>query len=425
MIKLSTATTLVLAVEHIGSGLLILDADERIEYCNTFIVRHSLQSKEQLIGTVITDAFPQLDPALWRRLISQACMQEQPLISLWHETPHLLPLFSYPAQNPEQKKPMLQTVQLFRFCDNAKCEHFGLAIFDSDRTAQASLELNQALHALSRNRDKLDAVNNQLQQANSQLLQSEKLAAIGQLSAGIAHEINNPTSFVASNLNSLGDYVKQLLALVDALPNTAELDLLKREFDYHYIREDINVLLAESADGVGRIKKIISSLRDFSHVDDEHFVLADIGPGIDSTLNVVNNEIKYKAHICNELAPLPLIECIPSQLNQVFMNLLINAAQAIADRGRITLRSGHDAEGVWVEVEDNGCGMSADTVRRIFEPFFTTKPVGKGTGLGLSLSYNIVQKHSGRLTVDSRVGEGTRFRVWLPLRQPQIEGRSA
>jgi two-component system, NtrC family, sensor kinase len=168
-----------------------------------------------------------------------------------------------------------------------------------------------------------------------------------------------------------------------------------------------------------RVKQIIQDLKDFSHVDESTWQMADLEKGMDSTLNVVSNEIKYKAEVVKEYAGLSDVECMPSQINQVFMNLLVNAAQAIEEKGIITIRSGMAGDEVWLEVADSGKGIAPEHLNRIFDPFFTTKPIGKGTGLGLSLSYGIVQKHHGRIEATSELGKGTTMRVWLPLRQEE------
>lgn len=259
-----------------------------------------------------------------------------------------------------------------------------------------------------------------LAQAHSQLMHSEKMAAVGQLAAGVAHEINNPVGFVFSNLGTLAGYVRDLLRIVDAIDDCASLDALrqlKAGIDYAYIRDDVEALIVESEDGIDRIKRIIAALKDFTHQGDDEFREADINRGIETTLKVVNSELKYRAEVVTEFGDIPAVECIASQVNQVVMNLLVNAAHAMNGFGRIVVRTGLSGDNVWIEVEDNGCGMSKDLQARIFEPFFTTKPVGQGTGLGLALSYNIVQKHNGRIDVDSESGRGTRFRVCLPVSQ--------
>jgi signal transduction histidine kinase len=258
-------------------------------------------------------------------------------------------------------------------------------------------------------------------QASQRMMQSEKLAAIGQLAAGVAHEINNPLGFVFSNLKTLGEYVRDLIRIVDEVDTANDLDVvreLKQRLDYEYIRSDVGSLLLESEDGIDRVKTIIGALKDFSHIGEEEFKFTDLHRGLETTLNVVNNELKYKAKVVKEFGDVPLVECIASQINQVALNLLVNAAHAIEQFGQITIRTGHDDGWAWFEVRDTGKGIEPAVLSRIFEPFFTTKPVGKGTGLGLSLSYNIVQKHNGRIEVDSKLGEGTCFRVWLPVSQP-------
>jgi signal transduction histidine kinase len=191
---------------------------------------------------------------------------------------------------------------------------------------------------------------------------------------------------------------------------------LKRQIDIVYLREDVGNLLTESMDGLLRVKRIVQDLKDFSHVDESEKQWADLESGLDSTLNVVWNELKYKADVIKEYGGIPKIMCIPSQLNQVFMNLLMNAVQAIEGHGRITIRTGQEGDNVWVEVEDTGKGIKPEHLDHIFDPFFTTKPVGAGTGLGLSLSYGIVQKHGGHIEVKSNPGKGTTMRVWLPVK---------
>ncbi len=268
-----------------------------------------------------------------------------------------------------------------------------------------------------------------LEEAQHQLLQADKMASIGQLAAGVAHEINNPVGYVSSNLGTLQRNVADLLALIAAYEGheaaldaaaRADLAALKGRLDIDFLREDVVALIEESLSGLTRVKKIVQDLKDFSHVDESEWQWADLHKGLDSTLNIVWNEIKYKAELAKEYGELPEVECQPFQLNQVFMNLLMNAAQAIEEKGVITLRSGRgEGETVWVEVADNGKGIPAENLKRIFDPFFTTKSVGKGTGLGLSLSYSIVQKHNGQIEVYSEVGQGTRFRVSLPIKHAE------
>ncbi|NMF88215.1 ATP-binding protein [Aromatoleum petrolei] len=292
-----------------------------------------------------------------------------------------------------------------------------------DRVRERTAELEQANTTLQAEKLHQETLIRKLEEAHNQLLQSEKMASIGQLAAGVAHEINNPVGFVNSNLGTLQRYADDLLRLLSAYERI-ELDLtseqleeivcIKKEIDAAYLRDDIGDLLNESLDGLQRVKRIVQDLKDFSHVDKAEREWASLEAGLESTLNVVWNEIKYKADVVKEYAQLPQIECFPSQLNQVFMNLLVNAAHAIEDHGRITLRTGYDENQIWVAIEDTGKGIRPEHLSRIFEPFFTTKAVGKGTGLGLSLSYGIVNRHHGHIDVMSELGKGTVFRVVLP-----------
>jgi two-component system, NtrC family, sensor kinase len=205
----------------------------------------------------------------------------------------------------------------------------------------------------------------------------------------------------------------------------ARLANMRAAIDLDFLREDIPVLMSESKEGIARVRHIVQDLKDFSRVDDsQEWVWANLHAGIDSTLNIVANEVKYKADVVKRYGELPDIECLPSQLNQVIMNLVVNAAHAIGDkRGEIAIATGcGDKDTVWIAVSDNGSGIDPAILSRIFDPFFTTKVIGKGTGLGLSLSYGIVQKHGGQIEVDSVPGQGTTFRVTLPMRQSAPAG---
>ncbi|MCC5853839.1 MAG: ATPase [Alkalimonas sp.] len=268
----------------------------------------------------------------------------------------------------------------------------------------------------------------QLQVMQQQLMQADKMAAIGQLAAGVAHEINNPIGYVSSNLQTLADYCHQLIRLIEQLAENLpeeQVQPVLHQHDFDFVRDDFQTLLEESDEGIQRVIEIIRALKDFSHTDEGNFVLADIHHGITTTLSIVNNEIKYKASVELDFASLPEVECIPSQLNQVLLNLLVNACHAIERDGVIVIRTRQQADWVCIEVQDNGKGIAAEHLNHLFEPFFTTKPVGQGTGLGLALSHSIISKHQGRIEVDSVPAEGSCFRVWLPLRQPDSEQQAA
>ena len=283
----------------------------------------------------------------------------------------------------------------------------------------------------------LDAVRSHLREVQEKLLHSERMASIGQLAAGVAHEINNPIGYVHSNLGTLQEYVNNLFGLIElfqsvvhgspgiAAERKAELEQLRRSIDFEFLQHDLPQLLAESREGIDRVRRIVQDLRDFSRADRmESWSLYDLHRGLESTIGIVWNEVKYKAELEREFGALPLVECLPSQLNQVFMNILVNAAQAIEEHGKIRVATGTEGDKVWVEIADNGSGIAPEQLGRIFDPFFTTKPVGKGTGLGLSISYGIVQKHHGEIQVSSTPGAGTTFRIVLPRQQPRSEPAS-
>lgn len=298
-----------------------------------------------------------------------------------------------------------------------------------DMNERASAQMHHLEHLVAQRTTELQQEIDERKQLESQLVQSEKLASLGQLAAGVAHEINNPIGFISSNLGTLEGYFKQLQVVLDAYQSAEEaigsielrehLQTLRKEVELDFLREDTPLLITESKDGINRVGQIVRDLKDFSRADaSQAWQWVNLQTGIDSTLNIVANELKYKADVIKHYQTLPEVECLPSQINQVIMNLIVNAAQAMGpERGTITLSNGVAGEKVWVEVADTGSGIAPEYLQKIFDPFFTTKPVGQGTGLGLSLSYGIVKKHRGDITVRSEVGVGTTFRIELPIRQ--------
>ncbi len=271
------------------------------------------------------------------------------------------------------------------------------------------------------------ALNRKLENAQNQLLQAEKMASIGQLAAGVAHEINNPIGFVTSNMGTLGTYLGELFAIVDAAEaaeagtshpeDFAAVRAARAACDFNFLRQDIGQLLNETREGLERVRKIVQDLKDFSRVGEVAWQWADLHQGLDATLNIVRNEIKYHCTIVKHYGTLPQVYCLPPQLNQVFMNLLLNAGQAIEGKGEITISTeavGDDA--VRISIADTGRGIPPEHLNRIFDPFFTTKPVGQGTGLGLSLAWGIVRRHGGCIEVSSTPGHGSTFTITLPVR---------
>lgn len=296
---------------------------------------------------------------------------------------------------------------------------------------------SEGLKARLRVGERIIRLEDQYKKANIQLFHSEKMASIGQLAAGVAHEINNPTGFISSNLKTLTDYQGDIkgillqyrslmaelsdLAAKNKLPSSIASQLvritdLEEDADIDFILDDIMDLIGDCQEGSDRIKKIVIDLKDFAHPGEEKKQLANINEGIESTLNVINNELKYKTTLKKEYGELPLVMCYPQKLNQVFMNLFINASHAIDEHGGISIITQADNEFVKIIISDTGCGIPLDLVSRIFDPFFTTKEVGKGTGLGLNIAFNIIRQHDGTINVESEVGKGTSFIINLPVK---------
>lgn len=281
---------------------------------------------------------------------------------------------------------------------------------------------------LVRRNAELTNLNQQLSMTQDQLMQSEKLASIGHLAAGVAHEINNPIGYIFSNFSTLEIYIDSLLEILNAYEKmeqdqfsakaARELHTVRKNIDIAYLKEDIPALMRESREGISRVRKIVQDLKDFSRADTAaQWQWANLHQGIDSTLNIVNNEIKYKANIVKSYGVLPDVECLPSQINQVVMNLVVNAAHSIqGSQGTISITTKVVAQDVHIEIADTGAGIAPENLSRIFDPFFTTKPVGQGTGLGLSLAYGIIQKHHGDILVSSVLGKGTTFTLRLPIK---------
>jgi signal transduction histidine kinase len=349
-------------------------------------------------------------------------------------------LKSQPCENcPVQKsldtgKPAHNIIPVAMPDGNAVCwlEVFSFPIIDE--TTGETISVVEFIRDITDRRHAEEKLNNaysELKQMHIQLLQSEKMASIGQLAAGVAHEINNPTGYVLSNLSSLQKYFETLTEFVGIQTETLKkistdggdgaADILetlaekRKMWRIDYIMEDTGQLIDETIEGSMRIKQIVQNLRSFSHIDESESKPADINAGLESTLAVIWNELKYKATVMRDYGDIPLTECNLGQLNQVFMNLLINAVHAIEEHGQIIIKTRCDESTITVSVSDTGCGIPPEKISRIFEPFFTTKEVGKGTGLGLSIAYDIVKKHNGEIKVESEPGKGTTFTVSIPV----------
>ena len=272
-----------------------------------------------------------------------------------------------------------------------------------------------------------------------QLYQSDKMASVGQLAAGVAHEINNPTGFVNSNLKTLSGYIHDIKDLMSCYASImkaledgedglkpiapqlfakyAETRDIEQKADIDYVIDDIEDIINDCLEGTGRIKKIVADMKEFAHPGEDDMKLVNINKGLDTTLNVIQNEIKYKAEVVKEYGDLPSVLCYPQQLNQVFMNILVNAAQSIEGEGEIKIQTRTDDEWVEIRISDNGSGIEPENLPQIFDPFFTTKDVGEGTGLGMNVAYNIIRKHNGTIEAQSEVGEGTVFIIRIPRQE--------
>jgi len=296
-------------------------------------------------------------------------------------------------------------------------------------------ELNQKLEEIVLRRTKvindknqqLEAANKSIKETQSKLMHSDKMASVGLLAAGVAHEINNPMSFIISNVEILEEYSLQFQALISlyqqmSLEEGDKSNLLyiiqefENKIDLTFIQEDLPGLIKDTKEGTNRVKDIVKGLKEFSHADQvNHFSMSNLNDCIESTLKVVNNEIKYHCDIRTSLNDLPPTYCASGQIKQVILNLLINAGHAITDKGVIEIGSNLINNQIEISIKDTGCGISEEQMDKLFDPFYTTKPIGKGTGLGLAISYGIIQDHKGNIKIDSEVGKGSTFTLILPI----------
>lgn len=412
-------------VDKLPLGICVLDRDFNISYWNSFFADRMDMPSDMVVGRNILELFAEEAPFLKKKLKSVLVLNN-PSFSYWEHRPHI---FKFKSSRPitGEETLMYQNMEVVPLqIVDGEVQSICLILqdvtalagyFNAQKELAAQLE---AEHAEQR------ALINKLEMAQGQLLQAEKMASIGQLAAGVAHEINNPIGFINSNLQSLKDYVANLLKIVEfsekvidkATPESyhkLKADFFERQ-QYRFIRQDITELVNECLEGTSRVAAIVKNLKSFSHVDNSEWQYADVRDGMENTLKIVNNQLKYKVAVHRDYdEPLPQIYCQPMQLNQVFMNLLVNAAQAIEHNGDIYISIKCHNDGVRVAIRDTGSGIDARHLDKIFDPFFTTKPVGSGTGLGLSLSYSIVQKHQGQIAVSSELGQGTEFTITLPM----------
>ena len=279
-----------------------------------------------------------------------------------------------------------------------------------------SRRVNEAQGELKEKISELEKANQERRDTQAKLVHTAKMASLGQLVAGIAHELNNPIGFIYSNMEHLREYSNQLMHLVQvAETQPQKLEEEKEKNEYNYLVEDLPKLIKSCEDGARRTRDIVLGLRNFSRLEEARMKKIDLAEAIENTLQLLSGELKGRIEVIKMFEPIPLVECYPSQLNQVFMNILSNAAQAIEDRGTITIGLKQESEKIVITIKDTGKGMDKSTQEKIFDPFFTTKTPGKGTGLGLSITYGIIEKHNGEMQVVSQVGQGTEFIITLPV----------
>ena len=333
---------------------------------------------------------------------------------------------------------LMRYVRIFsqaRYNPDGSINHIRCYLKDVTERVQAEQELRRRTEQLTSANEQLRLINSKLKEAQSQLVHTEKLASLGTLAAGMAHEINNPLAFAMNNVAVMGRDVGDLLQVLAlyregwddlkaARPElAAQIEQLQAEADLSYVRDNLPRMTEATRQGLQRVAKIVENLRGFAQLDRSEIALVDINAALDHSLGMLadtfaQNQVKVE----REYQELPLLECAAAPLNQVFLNLLMNALQAIEatgrNSGRVRVATRAVDDEVVVEIADDGCGIPEDVVSKIFDPFFTTKPVGRGTGLGLSITHGIVAEHGGRIAVESTIGQGSRFRIHLPTDRP-------
>ncbi len=308
-----------------------------------------------------------------------------------------------------------------------------------------ALERRQSQKDTTHNLQRLEKTLCDLKNAQNKLIQTEKMASLGQLAAGVAHEINNPVSFILSNVETLEEYVSVFMNLTcqyqlmhdhiiqsqnyksDAQLEEiiGEIDRIKDKEDVHFIVKDIIPMVNDSKGGLNRVREIVDNLKSFARADEDGRTLTNLNDCVKNTLKLVWNELKYNSRVETDLSDLPLLMCNAGQIEQVLMNLLINAGQACESNGVIVICTCVDDSDVLVRITDNGCGINKEIINKVFDPFYTTKPIGVGTGLGLSISYGIMEKHQGRIEVESETGKGTTFSLYLPATETVSDAMSS
>ncbi|HKC62205.1 MAG TPA: ATP-binding protein [Pyrinomonadaceae bacterium] len=298
---------------------------------------------------------------------------------------------------------------------------------------QYKIDLERSNAELRQSKAELEHRKSELERLQAQIVHAEKMASLGQLAAGVAHELNNPAGFIFGNMDVLKECAQGLERLLNFYERTslneserAEAALIKDEIDYANALEDLRSIIIDCRDGAERIRDVVQNLCTFSHLGEAEFKKVDIHEGLDSTIRLLSR-FYTSGHIKlrREYSELPPVDCYAGQLNQVWMNLLANAAHAVKDGGEVSVKTGYEGDRVVVTISDTGCGIPPEAMKRIFDPFFTTKPIGEGTGLGLSVTYSIIERHKGTISVESQSGIGTTFTISIPVDSQPAEEESS
>jgi signal transduction histidine kinase len=301
-------------------------------------------------------------------------------------------------------------------------------------TVERALERRSLLRAarqyradIERSNEELRRSKQELEHLQAQIIHSEKMASLGQLAAGVAHELNNPAGFIYGNMEVLDECMRGLTCLLsfyESVPLAPEMaaraQRIKDEVDYERALADLRMIISDCREGAERIREVVQNLRTFSRLDEAEFKKVDIHEGLESTLRLLSRHYGAdRVRLVRDYGELPAVDCFAGQLNQVWLNLLVNAAHATSVGGEVSIRTRREGEMAVVRISDDGHGIAPENLKRVFDPFFTTKPVGEGTGLGLSVTYSIVERHRGSITVESAPGHGTTFTVSLPVNAPR------
>ena len=422
-------------LDKLPVGICLVNEVYEIVYLNAFFLdRMPVELRGDALGKPLADVFPEQIKFLKRR-IKSVFVLKHPSFSYWEQRPHIFPFKSSRPITGEETQ-MVQNMEIVPHKDTETGQQYA-CILIQDVTAQASYFKAQAQLAeeLKAEHEAQRKLIRKLDRAQSQLIQAEKMASTGQLAAGIAHEINNPMGFVTANLNTLEQYAQNLLETCQATKKLVashapeHIEALEDLFDATHvelIEEDMGPLIQESKDGLKRVSDIVSTLRSFAEEPQHTWGYLNLHDTANQLVQLISTQFKRpKFKVTCEPAQLKWY-CESASLKQALTNLMMNAAQSIDENGLVMLDIRQTGSGtVAIKIVDTGCGISEANLKRVFEPFFTTRPEGKGQGLGLSVAYSAIEKHKGKLAINSREGKGTVIEVRLPVLKEQEEDKSA